>query len=104
VIAVPGDRVMVKLGKVFINGKQLDETYLPTSFVTNLESNGDWWLSQEGVEKTIAENNYLCLGDNRGRSRDGRAFGPIDRNLIVGKAFFKYWPITSIGLVPNISF
>jgi signal peptidase I len=52
---------------------------------------------------TVPEGQYLCFGDNRPNSRDGRAFGPITRDSIVGKAFFKYWPINSIGLVPKIS-
>jgi len=47
---------------------------------------------------------YLPFGDNRSHSRDGREFGPIKKELIVGKAFFKYWPASSVGLIPTIHF
>ncbi len=98
-IGVPGDRVMVRGGKVFLNGEMLDQSFLPSDFTT---SPGDY--AMEGVEKVIPEGQYLCFGDNRSHSRDGREFGPIDKSLIVGRAFFKYWPVSSVGLVPEVSF
>ncbi|MFA5749635.1 MAG: signal peptidase I [Candidatus Shapirobacteria bacterium] len=99
VIGMPGDTVMVKGGEVYLNGKLLDQSFLPTKVYS---SPGEY--AQEGVTVTIPEGQYLCFGDNRPNSRDGREFGPIERKLIVGKAFFKYWPIGSIGLIPKISF
>lgn len=99
IVGVPGDRVMVQGGKVFLNGKQLDESFLPTGYVSDPGS-----YSEEGIEKTVPEGKYLCFGDNRSHSRDGREFGPIEKSLIVGKAFFKYWPATSMGLVPIIRY
>ena len=99
VIAVPGDRVMVKGGELYLNGEMLKEKYLPDDFVTEA---GSWAI--EGVEKTIPDDQYLCLGDNRSHSRDGREFGPVDRKSIVGKAFFKYWPIKSASLVQTVNF
>jgi signal peptidase I len=99
IIGVPGDRVMVMGGQVYLNGQVLDQYFLPSDFVTDSGS----FLS-EGVEIVIPEGQYLCFGDNRSHSRDGREFGPIDKNLIVGKAFFKYWPVGSVGLVPKVSF
>jgi signal peptidase I len=99
VIGIPGDRVMVKEGNVYLNGKLLDQGFLPDGLVTD-----EGQYSQEGVEMTVPEGYYLCFGDNRGHSRDGREFGPISKDLIVGKAFFKYWPISSVGLIPKVSF
>jgi len=97
IIAVPGDRVKVAGGKVYINGQVLDEsTYLSKSTFT---SGGSYLV--EGVEKTIPEGFYLPLGDNRPRSRDGREFGPIPRSSIVGKAWLRYWPISQMGLVKH---
>lgn len=97
VIGVPGDRVMVKDGQVFLNGSKLDQSFLPDDFVTDPGA-----FNQEGVEKEVPEGQYLCFGDNRSHSRDGREFGPIDKKLIVGKAFFIYWPVNYIGKVPTI--
>ncbi len=99
IIGVPGDKVMVKNNKVYLNGQLLEQSFLPADFIT---SPGDY--AREGVENTIPENHYLCFGDNRSHSRDGREFGPVDKSLIVGKAFFKYWPASSIGIVPEVRF
>ena len=97
IIGVPGDRVMVKSGRVYLNGEILDQSFLPDDFVTSAGS-----FNQEGVERTVPEGQYLCFGDNRSHSRDGREFGPIDKSLIVGRAFFKYWPVSSFGLVSKV--
>jgi signal peptidase I len=99
IIGVPGDKVMVKGGSVYLNGKLLDQKFLPSDFISDPGT-----FSQEGVEKTVPSDQYLCFGDNRSHSRDGREFGPIKRDSIVGKAFFKYWPINSVGLVPTVRF
>jgi signal peptidase I len=99
IIGVPGDRIMVMGGQLYLNGQVLDEYFLPSDFVTDSGS-----FLAEGVEVVIPNDQYLCLGDNRSHSRDGREFGPIDKSLIVGRAFFKYWPVGSVGLVPKVSF
>ncbi len=99
IIGVPGDRVMVREGQVYLNGQLLDQTFLPNGVVT---VEGEY--SKEGEEEIVPSGEYLCFGDNRQHSRDGREFGPIKKELIVGKAFFKYWPISSVGLVPKVKF
>lgn len=99
IIGVPGDRVMVKGGRVYLNGQLLEESFLPADFVTEPEA----YLG-EGEERIVPTDQYLCLGDNRSHSRDGRAFGPIGKERIVGRAFLVYWPIKSVGLVPKIRF
>ncbi|MDD4785012.1 MAG: signal peptidase I [Candidatus Shapirobacteria bacterium] len=99
VIGIPGDRIMVKEGQVYLNGELLEQTFLPDGVLTDPGQ-----FSQEGVEQIIPEDQYLCLGDNRKHSRDGREFGPIKKNLIVGKAFFKYWPVSAVGLIPAVRF
>lgn len=99
IIGVPGDRVMVLENQVYLNGELLNQTWLPDDFVTEPGS-----FCEEGVEVVVPEGQYLVFGDNRSHSRDGREFGPITKDLIVGKAFFRYFPIKSIGLIPTISF
>jgi len=99
VIGIPGDKVMVKGGQVYLNDQLLDQSFLPDGVVTN-----EGQYAQEGVVQTVPEGQYLCFGDNRQHSRDGREFGPVKKDLIVGKAFFKYWPLNSIGLIPKVSF
>jgi signal peptidase I len=98
IIGIPGDRVMVFGGQVYLNGELLKQDFLPADFVTEPGA-----FSQEGVEVEVPEDSYLVFGDNRSHSRDGREFGPISRKLILGKAFFRYWPLDVIGLLPSIS-
>ena len=50
---------------------------------------------------TIEEGHVFVLGDNRSGSADSRQFGPVDVDDIVGKAWFSYWPVDAIGLVPH---
>jgi len=99
IIGLPGDKVMVKQGDIYLNGEKLDQFFLPEAVYS---SPGDF--NTEGVEKTVPEGQYLCFGDNRPNSRDGREFGPIDKELIIGKAFFRYWPLKKVGLIPKVSF
>lgn len=97
IIGLPGDKVMVKDNQVYLNGQLLEQKFIPSDFVTEAGS-----YCQEGVEVTVPQGKYLVFGDNRSHSRDGREFGPIDKGLIVGRAFFKYWPINGMGLIPTV--
>ena len=99
VIGIPGDRVMIKEGQVYLNGELLNQFFLPEGIISEPGQ-----YAEEGVEQTVPEGQYLCFGDNRTHSRDGREFGPIKKDLIVGKAFFKYWPLSSVGLIPTVRF
>jgi len=99
IIGLPGDTVMVKNSKVYLNGTELNQSFLPSNFITKPGQ-----FNEEGVEKIVPEGEYLCFGDNREHSRDGREFGPIKKDLIIGKAFFKYWPLNSVGLVPKVRY
>lgn len=99
VIGVAGDRVKVQNGAVFANGEKLKEDYLkdptflfPGSFMT------------DGVEITVPEGKIFVLGDNRAHSSDSRQFGPIVINSVVGRAFLRYWPINSLGVLPVVHY
>ena len=96
-IGLPGDRVMVLGGKIYINGQVLNESnYLAADVVTQPGT-----FLPEGVEKIIPENYYLPIGDNRPFSRDGREFGPIPKDSIVGKAWIRYWPLNKLGVIKD---
>jgi len=99
VIGLPGDKVKVENNQVYLNGELLNQSWIPSDFVTEAGT-----FSQEGVEESVPEGQYLVFGDNRSHSRDGREFGPIKKDSIVGKAFFVYWPLSSVGLVPTVRF
>jgi signal peptidase I len=93
IIALPGERLLIRDGRVYINGHQLDEPYLPDAWTQ--QTNPGKWSEGEGV--VIPPNQYFVMGDNRNRSQDSRFFGPITRDRIDGKAWFRIWPPTSFG-------
>lgn len=98
IIAVPGEKVMVSGGHVYINGKILDEAYMhgvPTSSGTFL---------CEGREYTVPAGEYIVMGDNRPNSSDSRYWGPITKSEITGRAWIIYWPINLVGVVPTPSY
>src|SRR5207253_8652240 len=92
VIALPGEKLLIRSGVIYINGHRLDEPYLPEAWVTdnNYPTNGS-----DG--KVIPPNDYFVMGDNRNRSQDSRFFGPISRDRIDGKAWFRIWPLDHFG-------
>lgn len=96
VIAVPGDRIMIAAGSVYVNGNKIPETYLPPEYTT---SPGQFL--REGQEYTIPEGSVFAIGDNRDHSSDSRDWGPVPYQNIIGKAFFRYWPTDKIGLIVN---
>jgi signal peptidase I len=90
IIALPGERLMIREGAVYINGHRLDEPYLPDAWTED-----NTW--NNGVESVIPPNEYFVMGDNRNRSQDSRFFGPINRDRIDGKAWFRIWPLDKFG-------
>ncbi len=93
VIALPGETVMVQGGKVYVNDKLLREDYI------KIETNSSSFLA-EGVKYKVPEGNYIVMGDNRPHSSDSRAWGPITKKVITGKAWLVYWPYSNSGFVP----
>lgn len=89
VIALPGDDLRIDHGHVFVNGKRLDEKYVPPRFED----------SRSLPDTIIPDHEYFVMGDHRSISSDSRDFGPVDRDLIYGKAAFVYWPMEQVGVV-----
>ncbi|HYB59969.1 MAG TPA: signal peptidase I [Methylomirabilota bacterium] len=91
VIGLPGETVEIRKGRVIVDGKRLDETYVPPQYADY----GNFGPIQ------VPENSYFVLGDHRISSNDSRIFGPVDRSYIYGKAVFVYWPMSSFGSLPT---
>ncbi len=85
VMGLPNEKVEIRGGQFFVNDTLLDE---PFEQQRSNESNFG--------PLVIPENEYFVLGDNRGNSNDSRAFGPIMRDDIKGRVWFRYWPLTQI--------
>ncbi len=91
VVGLPGEYVEYKDNYVYVNGEKFKETFIDT---TKVKTN-DFSLSDLGYE-TIPNDMYLVLGDNRENSMDSRDFGLVKKDLIVGKAWIRLWPINGI--------
>ena len=89
IIGLPGDRVLVDHGRVIVNGRALVEPYVPARFTDD----------RSQPELVIPAHEYFVMGDHRSISSDSRDFGPVERELIYGKAAFVYWPMDQAGVV-----
>lgn len=87
VIGLPGERIKVENGYVYVNGKKLDEPYINERPTYNME------------EVTVPAGHVLVLGDNRNYSLDGHVWGFLEISSIKGKAFLRFWPANRIGLM-----
>ncbi len=89
VIGLPGDRLRIIHGQVYINGLPISEPYVPEMYRDE----------RSYAELTIPPDHYFMMGDHRSISSDSRDFGPVARELIYGKAVFVYWPAKDAGVV-----
>jgi signal peptidase I len=87
VIGVAGDRIRIENGQVYVNGRTLDEDYVPSDYA-DARSYG---------EVMVPPNSFFVLGDHRTMSNDSRDFGPVNERYIYGKAVFGYWPVEKLG-------
>ena len=92
VIALPGEHVEIKDGKVYINGEELQEDYLQSGIVTDL-------LGVGFDDFVVPENCVFAMGDNRNHSTDCRAFGCIPLEKIESKVWIRIWPLNLFGKV-----
>jgi len=101
IIGLPGEKILIKNGKIYINGKLLKEDYIERNIYT---SGGTFIQEEKGI--TVPSGQYIVLGDNRPHSADSRAWGYITKKAITGKAWLIYWPIDFAGIIksPEYSF
>ncbi len=88
VVGLPGETVSARQGKVSVNGKPLNESYLPSGVTT----------SDFGPVR-VPPDSLWVMGDNRGDSEDSRYFHAIPERTVVGRVFVRIWPLNRIGLL-----
>ena len=94
VIGVGGDTVEIHDGGVYINDERLDEPYIYT------ESDGSVQTTDAAQERWVIPGDELFLmGDHRQDSADSRAFGPVPVNQVIGRAWLRYWPFDTFGVL-----
>ena len=93
VIALGGETISIKSCVVYINGTILAEPYLPARD-TEMTDPQDRCSTVDIVDTVIPQGEFFLMGDNRPQSYDSRMFGPITREMIVGRAFVIIWPVT----------
>lgn len=93
IIGLPGDTIQISGGVVYLNGKRLDEKYLPVGLTTETD-----------VNRKLLVGEYFLMGDNRPNSSDSRIWGVADKRFLIGKASFIFWPLSFSGIIPDYSF
>lgn len=97
IIGLPGETIEARNGSVYVDGQKLDEPYL--------QGEETWCNRNQDCEPvTVPEGSIFVLGDNRDNSQDSRAFGPVDIDSVIGKAWVTYWPIGEAGVVPHYDY
>lgn len=89
VIGLPGDRVRIQDGFLYVNDVRIDEPYIRAPMASDLR------------EVRVPQGRVYVMGDNRNNSSDSRRWGPLDIEVILGKAVFVYWPVSDFGLVEH---
>jgi signal peptidase I len=88
VVGLPGETIEARDGHVYIDGHRLREPYLEQAVVTN-----------DLPRQKVPLKHYWVMGDNRANSRDSRYFKAIAKSEIVGRAFIRVWPLSSLSLL-----
>lgn len=92
IIGMPEETVEIKEGRVTISNRDN-----PTGFLLNEPYLGE--VTPGEIKIKLDDNEYFVLGDNRDASSDSRRWGPLAKHLIIGRAWFRVWPVNEAGAI-----
>lgn len=94
VIGLPGEHIEIKGGKVYVNGEELEEEYLPDTMET--------YIPRGGIDDFVVPEGYIfAMGDNREGSSDCRMFGCVPIEKVEGRVSVRIWPLTKFGKIDS---
>lgn len=96
-VAFGGERVEIREGTIYIDGKKLED--MPAISSRYYYNRGDWPYAKEGQIIKVPEDSFFVLGDNSAQSSDSRNWGFVPKKLLIGRAFVIWWPLDRICLV-----
>jgi signal peptidase I len=94
IIGLPGETVKIAGNTIIIKNKDNPDGFILNEPYVKNKSNDE-------MEVTLPENQFFVMGDNRSGSADSRAWGTLPRSLMVGKAFLRLFPFTSLTVLPG---
>jgi signal peptidase I len=97
-IGMPGDRVEIRDGKVLVNDVTIDEPYL---FAENGRAEPTEPSPDGAVTWLVPQGDLFVMGDHRQASADSRAYGTIAVSDVIGRAWLRYWPLDTFGVLPS---
>ena len=96
VIGVAGDVVEIKDNAVYVNGAKLVEPYVYDGQPTTPLTGESRWV--------VPKDKLFVLGDHREQSQDSRVFGAIPKSTVIGRAWLRYWPADSVGILGSANY
>jgi signal peptidase I len=98
VIGEGGDTIEIRDGSVFVNDIEIEEPYVYA------DETGDPQPTDAPFDQatwTIPAGELFLMGDHRSNSADSRTFGPVDVDQVIGRAWLRYWPLDTFGILPT---
>ena len=98
VVGLPGEKVEIRQGNVYIDGKPLPEPYIEGGASRCFDQS-----KPSDCPVQLKDDEYFVMGDNRLSSNDSRRWGPLPEQNVLGKVWFVYWPLSELHMLDSVS-